>query len=74
MHITRVTTGTLVLIRLHKKANLLEMKIRGTKDRDLEIHADDYYDYYLIYGIGPQRINTEALPVQRCFSYTPKET
>ena len=34
-----VTTGTLVLIRLHKNADLLEMKIRETKDR--EIHADE---------------------------------
>ena len=34
----RVTTGTLVLIRLHMRVDLLEMKIRGMKDR--EVHAD----------------------------------
>ena len=25
------------------------------------VHVDDYYDYYLIFGIGPQRINTEGI-------------
>ena len=33
-----VTTATLVLIRLHKKAELLEMTVNCTKDR--KVHAD----------------------------------
>ena len=42
MHLTlsvcALTTGTVVLIRLHKKADLLEMKVNGTKNG--KVHAD----------------------------------
>ena len=33
-----ITTGTLVLIKLHKKADLLEIKINSTKD--IKVHMD----------------------------------
>ena len=30
------------------------------------------YDYYLIYGIGPQRINTEGIACSKVFFLYPK--
>ena len=32
-----ITTDTLVLIRLHKKADLLDMQVNGTKDRKVRV-------------------------------------
>ena len=37
-----ITTGTVVLVRLHKKTDLLEMKVNGMKDR--KVCADKIYD------------------------------
>ena len=34
-----VTTGTMILIELYKKADLLEIKVNGMKDR--KVHADE---------------------------------
>ena len=32
----------------------------------------DYYDYYQIYGIGPQRIDTEGIACSKVFFLYPK--
>ena len=37
-----VTTGTLVLIRLHKKADLPEMKVNCTKDRKVCVDENKF--------------------------------
>ena len=34
--------------------------------------ADYYYYYYLIFGIGPQRINTEGIACSKVFFLYPK--